>query len=100
MKKQRHLYLFGNTEHKWYKLGVSYSPESRMDAFQEFLPFPVELIAAVRFTWLDGFRAFEAEKCLQQHYAGYRQRGEWFRDLPVEAVVTHIKKLAKAHNAN
>ena len=32
--RNRRLYLFGNGEEGWYKLGVSFDPETRMEAFQ------------------------------------------------------------------
>lgn len=93
--KKRKLYLFGSPEHNWYKLGVSYNPESRRKLFQDVLPFPVVMLATVRFTYLDGFRAFQAEKELQDLYAPLRQRGEWFRDLDVKVVADQMKRLAK-----
>lgn len=72
------IYLIGNKEHSYYKIGISKWPEQRLVQLQ-IMPFPVELYAAVSAcSDSDLSKARRIEKEMHTIYKGMSLRGEWF----------------------
>lgn len=75
------VYLIGNSEHGWYKIGHSTASVSHRVASYRSLPFTID----IEHTWMTGInRARECERNLHQIVEGYRVRenggsSEWFR---------------------
>lgn len=75
--KTSNLYLIGNKELNYYKIGFSHNPEKRIREFN--LPFEIEVLAVI--PTRSAFVALWAEQNLHQYYRHNRLRGEWFRDI-------------------
>lgn len=56
------------------KIGITGRIQDRLRGFETSLPYPVELILAIK-----GYRA---EKVVHAKFADIRLRGEWFKDSP------------------
>jgi|CZKY01.1.fsa_nt_gi hypothetical protein len=68
------VYLFGNRELGWFKIGKSRNIENRFKDLCCVLPFPIEQIEIFKCDD-PGF----VEVQLHRHFASKRMRGEWFR---------------------
>lgn len=79
---------FGRTH--FYKIGFTRNIHSRLNALDQIMPLPIELIASHQ-----SASAPEIETQLHIKYAKYRQRGEWFKFTKKE-----VDDLASAFHAN
>jgi hypothetical protein len=69
-----YVYLVGNAELHWYKIGISQSIARRIRNIQTGIPFAL----TVKHTWNCGAMAYMEGKLLEQ-FAEHRLYGEWFR---------------------
>src|SRR5271157_1803667 len=67
------VYLVGNREHGWYKIGFSRYFRRRLENLQSGVPFPLETISL----W-ETDEAWQLEQKLHEHFAVKVIRGEWF----------------------
>jgi hypothetical protein len=73
------LYLFGNRELGWYKIGISKNIDQRFRQIAKGLPFPLERIRC----WICNRDSPEiAESSLHSRFKEKRLRGEWFAFSP------------------
>jgi hypothetical protein len=73
------LYLLGNRELGWFKIGQSEDVRIRFHHIKGFMPFDVELIDY----WKTSHRVW-IENQLHKHYRQQRIRAEWFKFTPEE----------------
>lgn len=87
------VYLVGNLELKWFKIGVSKFPAAkRTREIQNSVPFPVVLLGHVT------TRLGEAlEEDVHTRFWKNRIRGEWFRDLDIVEVMTYMNERLKQY---
>ena len=71
------VYLAGNGELNYWKIGMSACPEKRSQSL--LLPFEVRLVSVVPVGNRDEAR--EAEKIVQARFQHLQIRSEWFRDV-------------------
>ena len=89
-----HVYLFGNNELKWYKIGISRNVSLRLEQIQDNVPFSLELLGHWRTDW-----AFDVEKMTHEKFWSHHLRGEWFKDLDLFKVAMFITKTVETFNA-
>jgi len=70
---ERMLYIFGNHEYGWYKIGISNHPVGRHYMIQTDCPVPLEIVLVA-----ETGRAAELEQTLHRRYAGKCIGREWF----------------------
>lgn len=68
-----YVYIIGNREHGWYKIGKSTRPKIRLNALKILLPFEVDLIAL----WQTNQHSF-LERSLHEQMDEQCINGEWF----------------------
>lgn len=73
---------------KYYKIGVSISPDSRLQEFT-LLPYPLEYICIEK---VNNFK--QVEKDLHKLYSQKRVRGEWFllQQSDIERIIKYIQQ--------
>jgi hypothetical protein len=99
MKKYRDLdrhcyvYLVGNKELNYYKVGISTQVGGRIKQFN--VPFDVEIFQMAKFD--NPWNALQVEQKLHQFYKGIglHLRGEWFKSIPTSDFINRTKDLAK-----
>ena len=69
--KQGYVYLIGNTEYGFVKIGYSTNPQLRLRSIQTGCPFKVKVLSFFNGT-------METESRLQEKYKQYQSYGEWF----------------------
>lgn len=89
------VYLIGNKNLNWFKIGISKWPEQRLQQFNVF-PFEVELFTAIAVgTDKDLKKAMRIEKDLHKMYEINKIRGEWFHTVDVVAFVKMVERINK-----
>lgn len=69
------VYVIGNIEHGWFKIGYSrVSPESRLEQIKGNCPVPLKIIAR-----MEHKQAYLIEQMLHGRFAKKRLQGEWFQ---------------------
>lgn len=72
-----YVYLIGSAQHRWYKIGISSTPNIRIRNIGVLLPFKVEIWAI----WKTKSPRL-LEIALHEYYAERRINGEWFSFKP------------------
>ena len=90
--KNMWVYLLGNIEHGWFKIGISKLPERRVSDLQ-ILPFELKLITTVA-VGPSRKRALFVEKRLHMHYVNNKIRGEWFKDIDTKDFLTKVQEFS------
>jgi hypothetical protein len=93
-QKKHSVYLFGNTEHGWYKIGMSINPEQRLENFGG-LPFEIKLIASV-ITFENPYMARLVERKLHKVYSYAHIRGEWFSTIETNDFLDKAKAVVES----
>jgi hypothetical protein len=88
-----HVYLCGNKDLCFYKIGLTHkleAPDNRVKAVQQQVPFELDTVRI----WFVEF-ALPFEKLLHYEFEDHRLRGEWFRFAPeeLEDIFQKIKDL-------
>ena len=90
------VYLVGNIELKWFKIGITKDIVRRISQIQNNLPFKIERLGSWEVKY--GFAEAVEEQTHARFYSKHIQH-EWFRDLDIaevaEFVSEEIKKYAK-----
>ena len=73
------VYLFGNKELNFFKIGFSSNVSRRLEDFHHYLPFVLEVFHTEPFKTESSARCLE-QKLLKQYFPKY-VRGEWFKDI-------------------
>ncbi len=87
-----YIYLVGNTELSWYKIGVTGNLLYRVKAIQNTLPFSVSLIAHAESS---PTMARVVEQETHTRFWKHHLRGEWFKGLDIVAVAAFMTEKAK-----
>lgn len=67
------IYVFGNDECRFYKIGAGSHPQTHIDRYRLYLPFRVEMIHII-----GSNDVMEGKRRLHAHFELQRLRGEWF----------------------
>jgi len=73
LPRSGYVYLVGNSEQPYFKIGMSVNPDSRVCHFEPKLPFPVSIIHT---TWT--VDRYKGEAYLHRRFEEKRSNGEWF----------------------
>lgn len=85
-----YVYLVGNLELRWFKIGLTSSLKERLQALQHGVPFQLQVFHVETVMLLSSAYALETK--LHMFYHGYRlPYGEWFRDIDVVLYPTVCK---------
>jgi hypothetical protein len=88
-----HLYLIGNADYRWYKIGLSADPARRCVALDETkLPFQISVIRTHK---IKDQYALHVERRVHRFYSAQRLRGEWFRDIDPDDFCMQAQRLSK-----
>jgi hypothetical protein len=80
---KHYVYLIGNLELNWFKIGRTTNPKNRLKGIQHGVPFPVEMFHFQEApTPSDSFAGI-LETDLLSWYHATRLRGEWYSDINV-----------------
>lgn len=79
MKIKKYLYLIRCNSTDFYKIGLSKTPEERLQELQTGCPYPLTLIYKKAFR-----KAIKVERLLHKKYRNKRKTGEWFELLATE----------------
>ena len=92
-QSQHHVYLLGNPNLGYFKIGMSHDADMRLKNFN--LPFDIAVLKVVRVP--DRFKARTLEIALHGFYTGrgLHLRGEWFKNINVREFTSVCKNLAK-----
>lgn len=91
------VYLIGNREYGWYKIGITHWPENRLKQLEN-TPFELELITAVAIAdRRDRSHALSVEKKLHEAYKEHHLRGEWFRSIDTKDFLTRVKSFTQRY---
>lgn len=83
------LYIIGNDDYGWYKIGISNEPEQRLSSIQSACPVPVKIVFTAEID-----QAAELEKVLHRHFAWRCIGREWFELTGDD--LAYIAKIAPA----
>ena len=70
---ERLLYVIGNDDYGWYKIGISDNPDRRIGSIQTGCPVPIRIALVI-----ETDQAAELERLLHRRYAGRCISREWF----------------------
>ena len=90
MRPRGHVYLIGNTQLNYYKIGIAWDIVRRMADFS--LPFEIELLAYI--TLPTATKARDIEQGLHAHFSANHLRGEWFRDITKDQFISAAEDLS------
>jgi hypothetical protein len=82
------VYLMGNVEHNWFKIGMSSDPGRRLNDFT--VPFALKLLCVVPMP--DAVKARQTEKQLHEYYAPRRAQREWFTGVDPDEFIRQTLK--------
>lgn len=82
---QSFIYLMGNVQHGWFKIGKSDDPVRRMNDLT--VPFALELLRVVP---VPQDVVFSVERLVQEKYQHLHLNKEWFKDIDPERFVTVV----------
>jgi hypothetical protein len=86
------VYLIGNEDVGYYKIGKSDKPWMRLHALDSTkLPFSLQMLAILRVGAADSW----VESRLHRHFDARRIRGEWFRNVSTQEFLRKAKALHK-----
>jgi hypothetical protein len=89
-----YVYLVGNADLSWYKIGVSRKDVTvRLEQIQASVPFTLQLLGHWRTDW-----AFDIEKMTHEKFWKHHLRGEWFKDLDIFEVAKFISEKVRTFN--
>jgi hypothetical protein len=95
MEKQKYnsqtsVYLIGNVDLNYYKIGFAFDSIARMRSL--CLPFDVALLASIMMR--NRYEALDLEQGLHIKYQKSAIKGEWFRDLNPDDFMSDAEDLA------